>query len=63
MLFGEEKIVNAKRKRLQLPKWSECRLLWKLPITLNCPTFCELPPCSAGLVLGWFQDYLGVASD
>lgn len=29
MLFGEEE-VNAKRKRLQLPKWSECSLLWKL---------------------------------
>lgn len=30
MLFGERKKVNAKRKRLQLPKWSECWLLWKL---------------------------------
>ena len=28
-IWGEKR-VNAKRKRLQLPKWSECWLLWKL---------------------------------
>lgn len=28
-------------------------------VTLNCPTFCELLPCSAGLVLGLDSAFLG----
>lgn len=37
-------------------KASATQMVWVLvaveTVTLNCPTFCELLPCSAGLVLG-----------